>query len=428
ENLGKLKPKADIGIFIGYSPSKKAYRIYNKRTRLIMETINVEFDKLTQMAFEQHSSGPELQGLTSGHISLGLVQNQAASTLANLPTKNDWVHKNKARLVAKGFRQEEGIDFEESFASVASIEAIQIFIAYAAHKNITLFQMDIILLFSMAFSKKKYTGIFINQSKYALEMLKKYGLDQCDPIDIPMVERSKLDKDPNGTPVDPTDYRGIVGSLMYLTVIRPDLVFVVCMCAQYQAKHLTAVKQIFKVKLDEYGRVHKNKARLVAKGFRQEEGIDFKESFASVASIEANQIFIAYVAHKNITLFQMDIKTAFLNGILKEKVYVSQPEGFVVQDHPTHVFRLKKALYGLKQAPRDWYDLLSKFLLSQKFIKGIFINQSKYALEMLKKYGLNQCDPIDIPMVERSKLDKDPNETPVDPNNYRVPGKALNCG
>ncbi|GJX30187.1 retrovirus-related pol polyprotein from transposon TNT 1-94 [Tanacetum coccineum] len=90
EDLGKLQPKADIGIFIGYSPSKKAYRIYNKRTRQIMETMNVQFDELTQMASEQHGSGPDLHGLTSRHISSGLVLNQAASTSAKPPTKNDW--------------------------------------------------------------------------------------------------------------------------------------------------------------------------------------------------------------------------------------------------------------------------------------------------------------------------------------------------
>ncbi|GKA39755.1 retrovirus-related pol polyprotein from transposon TNT 1-94 [Tanacetum coccineum] len=107
-----------------------------------------------------------------------------------------------------------------------------------------------------------------------------------------------------------------------------------------------------RVKMDEFGEVLKNKARLVAHGFRKEEGIDFEESFASVTRIEAIRIFVAYAANKNMAIFQMDVKTAFLNGELKEEVYVSQQEGFVDQDNPSHVYKLKKALYSLKQAPR----------------------------------------------------------------------------
>nr|GFB49673.1 retrovirus-related Pol polyprotein from transposon TNT 1-94 [Tanacetum cinerariifolium] len=117
---------------------------------------------------------------------------------------------------------------------------------------------------------------------------------------------------------------------------------------------------IYKVKLDEYGDVLKNKARLVAKGYRQEEGIDFGESFTPVARIEAIRIFISNAASRNTTIYQMDVKKAFLNSELKEEVYVSQPEGFVDPDHPTHVYRLKKALYGLKQAPRAWQTYSSR--------------------------------------------------------------------
>ncbi|GKF07274.1 retrovirus-related pol polyprotein from transposon TNT 1-94, partial [Tanacetum coccineum] len=124
------------------------------------------------------------------------------------------------------------------------------------------------------------------------------------------------------------------------------------------------------VKLDKLGGVLKNKARLVARGYRQEEGIDFEESFAAVARLEAIRIFIVYATHKNMTVYQMDVKIAFLKGILREEVYVSQPDGFVDQDNPIHVYKLKKDLYGLKHAPRAWYDLLSSFLLSQKFFKG----------------------------------------------------------
>ncbi|GJR62469.1 retrovirus-related pol polyprotein from transposon TNT 1-94 [Tanacetum coccineum] len=164
-------------------------------------------------------------------------------------------------------------------------------------------------------------------------------------------------------------------------------------------------RDIYKVKLDEYSDVLKNKARLVAKGYQQEEGIDFEESFASVARIEAIRIFIANASSKNMIIYQMDVKTAFLNGELKEEVYVSQPEGFVDPDHPTHVYHLKKDLYGLKQAPRAWYDILSWFLLDNKFSKGV-------------KFGMDLCDHVDIPKVDRHKLDEDPLGIPVDQTRF----------
>ncbi|GKC26407.1 retrovirus-related pol polyprotein from transposon TNT 1-94 [Tanacetum coccineum] len=144
---------------------------------------------------------------------------------------------------------------------------------------------------------------------------------------------------------------------------------------------IISLKWIYKVKLDEYGDVLKNKACLVAKGYRQEEGLDFEESFAPVARLEAIRIFLANVASKNMTVYQMDLKTTFLNGELKEVVYVSQPEGFVDLDHLHHVYRLKKALYGLKQAPRA-------------------------------------CDPVDTPMVERTKLGENLSGIPVDQTQY----------
>nr|GEZ87641.1 hypothetical protein [Tanacetum cinerariifolium] len=111
-------------------------------------------------------------------------------------------------------------------------------------------------------------------------------------------------------------------------------------------------------------------SRLVVRGYRQEEGIDFEESFAPVARMEAIRIFLAYAAHKSFIVFQMDVKTVFLHCTLKEDMYVCQPEGFIDADHPSHVYKLKKALYGLKQAPRAWYDELSKFLLQNHFFKG----------------------------------------------------------
>ncbi|GJX14814.1 retrovirus-related pol polyprotein from transposon TNT 1-94 [Tanacetum coccineum] len=118
----------------------------------------------------------------------------------------------------------------------------------------------------------------------------------------------------------------------------------------------------------------------------------------------------------------MDVKTTFLNDILREEVYVSQLDGFVDQDNLNHVYKIKKALYGLKQAPRAWYDLLSKFLLSQKFSKGtvdptLFIKRQ--GKDILLKYGMESSDPVDTPMVEKSKLDEDTQGKDVDPTHYR---------
>nr|GEY11646.1 retrovirus-related Pol polyprotein from transposon TNT 1-94 [Tanacetum cinerariifolium] len=245
------------------------------------------------------------------------------------------------------------------------------------------------------------------------------------------------------------------------------------------------LKWLFKNKHDEENTVIRNKTRLVVRVYRQEDGIDFEESFALVAWMEAIRIFLAYATHKGFTVYQIDVKMAFLHGSLKEDV--CQPEGFIDVDHPSHVYKLKKALYGLKQAPRAWYDELSTFLLQNGFSKGtsdltlftrsfnddilvvhvyvddiifgstdpryatlfsdlmksrfemsmmgemtfflglqvnqspsgIFINQSNYVNEILKKYGLNTCDIIGTPMDIKDKLDLDQIGTPVDAIKYR---------
>nr|GEW95165.1 retrovirus-related Pol polyprotein from transposon TNT 1-94 [Tanacetum cinerariifolium] len=159
--------------------------------------------------------------------------------------------KNKAHLVARGYRQAEGIDFEESFAPVARLEVIRIFLAYAANKNMVVYHMDVKTAFLNRLQiSQSPRGIFINQSKYALESLKKYGFEPCDLVDTPMVEKSKVDEDKEGKAVDPSHYRGMIGTLLYLTASRPDLQFAICMCAWYQAqpikKHVHAVKRIFR--------------------------------------------------------------------------------------------------------------------------------------------------------------------------------------
>ncbi|KAJ9547543.1 hypothetical protein OSB04_020086 [Centaurea solstitialis] len=246
-------------------------------------------------------------------------------------------------------------------------------------------------------------------------------------------------------------------------------------------------KWIFRNKLDEIGTIIRNKAHLVAQGYRQEEGIDYDEAFAPVARLEVIRLFLAFAAHMNFKVFQMDITNVFLNGKLNEEVYVAQPPGFVDPKFPDHVYKLNKALYGLKQAPRAWYDTLSTFLLSKGFVrgkidstlflkkypkhillvqiyvddiifgstnpklcekfellmkseykmsmmgeltfflglqikqseKGIFINQGKYVLDMLKKFDLTSCTPMNTPMAPPLSLDKDSKGKPIDVTLYR---------
>ncbi|WP_374695330.1 reverse transcriptase domain-containing protein [Areca yellow leaf disease phytoplasma] len=122
--------------------------------------------------------------------------------------------------------------------------------------------------------------------------------------------------------------------------------------------------------LDEQGNVIRNKARLVAKGYNQEEGIDFDETYAPVARLEAIRLLLAFACYMNFKLFQMDVKSAFLNGFIFKQVFVEQAPGFESHAFPNHVFKLNKALYGLKQAPRAWYDRLSTFLLENDFTRG----------------------------------------------------------
>ncbi|GJZ34817.1 retrovirus-related pol polyprotein from transposon TNT 1-94 [Tanacetum coccineum] len=262
--LGKLIATVDIGIFVGYAPNRKGYRIYNKRTQRIMETIHVQFDDLTKH-------------MAPVHISV---------TAGSLFEDNPFAHADNDPFV-NVFAPEPSFE-ESSLGDVNTSDS--------------------------------------NQVSQPHNHLRKWTKDHL--IDNVIVK--------------PKNFKTAVSKACWFEAMQ-----------------------------DEIHEFDQLQVRLVANGYRQEEGIDFKESFAPVALIEAIRIFIANAASKNMTIYQMDVKTIFLNGELKEEVYVSQPEGFVDPDHPTYVYHLKKALYGLKQAPRAWYDTLLRFLLDNKFSKGV---------------------------------------------------------
>ncbi|GJS51344.1 retrovirus-related pol polyprotein from transposon TNT 1-94 [Tanacetum coccineum] len=491
EDLGKLKAKADIGFFVGYALNRKGYRIYNKRTRQIMETIYVTFDELTeQMAHVHSSSGPAPNLLTPGPISSRLVPNSAPA-IPYVPPTNKYLELLFQPMFDKYFETPTGdhqmphvlaaptpaiptgpsvsISFDHDVPLGSYSPSSSAYQSSLVHHSVATEHSFEVNLFA-ATEHEPFVNVFAPDPNSEASSSRVIMLTEPSQSTQP---HEHLQKWTDSHPLD-----NIIGNPSRLVSTRKQLATDALWCFY---------NSIYKVKLDEYGDVLKNKARLVAKGYRQEEGLDFEESFAPVARLEAIRIFLANAASKNMTVYQMDVKAAFLNEELKEEVYVSQPEGFVDPDRPHHVYRLKKALYGLKQAPQAWYDTLSKFLLAQGFSKGvvdptlfirktgkhtlhvqiyvddiifastdtkdcdrfsnemsskfqmsmmgqisfflglqisqnprgIFINQSKYANEILKKFDLHKSDPVDTPMVERTKLDEDLLGIPIDQTQYR---------
>nr|GEY06089.1 retrovirus-related Pol polyprotein from transposon TNT 1-94 [Tanacetum cinerariifolium] len=143
-----------------------------------------------------------------------------------------------------------------------------------------------------------------------------------------------------------------------------------------QPRNMTIIgtKWVFRNKLDENGVVSRNKARLVAQCYNQQEGIDYDETYDPVARLESIRILLAYACAFDFKLFQMEVKSSFMNGFINEEVYVAQPPGFIDFEKPDHVYKLKKALYGLKQAPKDWYDRIKAFLIKHEYTMGMVDN------------------------------------------------------
>ncbi|GJU40335.1 retrovirus-related pol polyprotein from transposon TNT 1-94 [Tanacetum coccineum] len=443
ENLGKLQPKANIGIFIGYAPTKKAFQIYNRRTRRIIETIHVDFDELTAMASEHSSSGSALHEMTPTKISLGLVPNPPPSTPFVPPSRTDWDILFQP-MFDELLTPPPSVDYPASEV-VAPIHEVVAPVPDVSTRSPSSTNVDQdapspkIPSDQSSSSNSIHTIVHPDHqiSEHNSKWTKDHPLENIiGELARPVSTRLQLHEqalfcyyDSFLTSIEPKTYKDALTKSCWIEAMqkelnefehlevwefvhRPDKVMVI------------TLKWIYKVKLDELGGILKNKDRLVARGYRQKEEIDFEESFALVARLEAIRIFLTFAAHMNIVVYQMDVKTMFLNGNLREEVYVSQTDGFVDPDNPNHVYKLKKALYGLKQAPRAWYDMLSSFLISQDFSKGLvdptlFIRKCKWQRNYFQKYGFDSCDPVDTPMVEKSKLDEDKEGKAVDPSHYR---------
>nr|GEY97551.1 retrovirus-related Pol polyprotein from transposon TNT 1-94 [Tanacetum cinerariifolium] len=399
-NFGKLQPKADIGILIGYAPTKKAFRIYNRRTRRIVKTIHVNFDELTAMASEQSSSGPALNEMTPATISSGLVHKSSSSTPYVPPLRNDWDLLFQP-MFNELLNPPPSVDHQapEVIAPIADVippvqpdstgspSSTTVDQDAPSPRNDPLFGVPIPEVISAQSSSTVFPHSIVQPdhqiSQHNSKWTKDHPLDNIiGQLSRPVSIRLQLHEqalfcyyDAFLTLVEPKMYKDALTQSCWIEAMQEELnefklLKVWELVTRLDKVMVITLKWIYKVKLDELGGILKNKALLVAHGYRQEVRIDFEESFAPVSRLEAIRIFLTYAAHKNMVVCQMVVKTAFLNGNLREEVYVSQPDGFVDQDNPNHMYKLKKALYGLKQAPCAWYDMLSLFLISQDFSKG----------------------------------------------------------
>ncbi|GAU46301.1 hypothetical protein TSUD_283270, partial [Trifolium subterraneum] len=412
DNLGKFDSKSDKRIFLGYSLTSKAYRIYNLRTQTLEESMHVKFDEFEDQPTVHITDDEEDEPvITQNHDSDENLTSQGPPKTWRIVGYHppDQIIGN----TEDGVRTRKALqDVETKLGLISQIEPRSI-------------------------NEAIIDGSWIEAMKEELHQFEKNEVWNLVPF--------------------PKDH-SIIGT-----------------------------RWVFRNKLDENGKVVRNKARLVAQGYNQQEGIDYDETFAPVARLEAIRILLAYASHKCIKLFQMDVKSAFLNGFLNEEVYVHQPSGFVDKHKPNHVYKLTKALYGLKQAPRAWYDKLSTFLLENGFSRGkidttlftknekhnllivqvyvddiifgatnekmcedfsnlmqsefemsmmgelgfflglqikqqedgIFISQEKYVNDLLKKYKMNESKIMSTPMHPSTSLDKDEKGKDVSEKEYR---------
>nr|GFB42980.1 hypothetical protein [Tanacetum cinerariifolium] len=338
-----------------------------KLDKKIMETMNVSFDQLSAMAFEQPSSKPGLNSMKSGHISSGIDLTYAPSTITTQQpsegkldllfeaTYDDYIGGQPSATARTVSPAQEPQVCQTSTASTTIADNVPIPTnSSSLATNIPITSQDVDELNSNAMvDGNTFVNLFANPStsvstasssqQNTRNQLRSDG-DMC------MYALTVSTMEPKNVKEAMTDLAWI--DLMQEELLQFKRLDVwVLVPARDNISPLT-LKWLFKNKHDVEQTVIRNKSRLVVRGYRKEEGIDFKESLVSVARMEAIRIFLAYAAHKSFTVFPMDVKTAFLHGTLKEVMYVCQPEGFIDADHPSHVYKLKKALYGLKQAPR----------------------------------------------------------------------------
>ena len=328
DNLGKFDPKSDEGIHIGYAINGHAYRVYNNRLFVVEESMHVVFDESDCI------------------VPKSVLDQPGIDDLRTILQKN------------------QSIDLDATNSSIVKESVVNARLPkeWKTPRDLTL--DNVISKIEKGVSKRNSLNNFCKTMAF-VSQVKPKNLEEAlqDSNWIAMQEElNQFEHNEVWSLVPRTHEMNIVGT-----------------------------KWVYRNKMDKHGAITKNKARLVAKGYNQKEGIDFGETYAPVARLEAVRLLLAFSSIQGFKLFQMDVKSAFLNGYINEEVFVSQPPGFEDHKNPEHVYMLKKALYGLKQAPRQWYERLSEFLLSQGYSRGnydktLFIKKKREDIILVQVY------------------------------------------
>ncbi|KAJ9565972.1 hypothetical protein OSB04_001938 [Centaurea solstitialis] len=466
DNLGKFDSKSDDGIFLGYSSIPKTYRVFNKQRQTIEETIHVHFDEsgptfphpqdnaeINQWAdsfFQVPDipiADPTSQDLPDGFEETPLPPSQITIPPVINATPITQVTPERDQPTSSE-------DFSQTTVSEPTPTTTNLLPDPSLNEASTLGQ--VYQPPALRWTKDHPIDQVLGNPSSGVKTRRQYG-NICLYVNfISENEPKEIDdalRDPAWVSAMQEELAEFIRNNVCLLVPRPR-------------KHtIIGSKWIFMNKLDEVGTIIRNKARLVAQGYRQEEGIDYDETFAPVARLEAIRLFLAFAAHMNFKVFQMDIKNAFLNGKLNEEVYVAQPPGFVDTWYDTlSTFFLSK---GFERGKIDSTSFLKKYpkhiLLVQIYVddiifgstnpklcekfellmkteykmsmmgeltyflglqikqseKGIYIKPGKYVLDMLKKFDLTSCTPMKTPMAPPLSLDKDSKGKPVDVTLYR---------
>nr|GEX86511.1 retrovirus-related Pol polyprotein from transposon TNT 1-94 [Tanacetum cinerariifolium] len=465
----------DIRVFVGYLKESAAFKIYNKQTCKIHESVNVNFDEISEMASKQFSLELGLSNLNK----TGKYSNPSISKVSEASKKDledlfqdfydeyfdsSKIMKSSTTNVKTSINQEVFHEVYESFQGESSSSSLNDDVQQS-REEVILPQTNTQLILNNMIPNVDEASTSHNVFNERLEdAYFDASTSFHDPSNVytyyqPYPHEKKWTKDHPLHKIigDPKSSVRTKGQLAKLCLFS-------CLLSSIEPAN-------------------------VAKALRDADwvSIDYDETFAPVTRIEAIRLFLVYATHNDFTVFQIDVKIAFLNGILKEEVYVGQPPGFFSKQYLDHVYALDKALYGLKQAPRAWYDVLLQFLIESGFQKGsidttlfikkkrkhimliqiyvddiifgstnpkyctkfsdlmvkrfemsmmgemkfflglqvnqfsngIFINQSKYILNILKRFRMENCDTIPTPMIKQAKLKLDLVGKPVDHIDYR---------